>query len=80
MNFDTQHKIVLCLVASYILYQLRTRRPAEPSTVERFETLLIGIALTQLFIEAIAEDIQDRRETFRTINRYFNLFPSLNKK
>ena len=80
MNFDTLHKTICCIVALYILFRIPSRTPAEPLTALRFETILIGIALTNLFIAVVSEDIQARIEVFRTINRYLNLFPSLNKK
>ena len=75
MDLDTQHKIVLCLFVAYIWYQLRSRRSADHQLVERYEGIIIGIALIQITIEGVAEGIQDGITKLRAFNRYFNLFP-----
>ena len=74
MDPDTQHKLVLCLFGAYIWYQLQFRRPTESLLLERFEALLIVIALSQLTIEELTGKIRDCVNSFRTISRYFNLF------
>ena len=74
MGPNTQHKLVLCLFGAYIWYQLQFRRPTETLLLERFEALLIVITLSQLTTEELIEKVRDCVNTFRTINRYFNLF------
>ena len=75
MGPDTQHKLILCLFGAYIWYQIQFRRPTESLLLERFEALLLAITLSQLTIEGLLERSQDCVNTFRTINRYFNLLP-----
>ena len=72
MTFDQQHKVVLCLVAAYIWYQIRYRANPEPLLLERFEVLLFAIALSQLTIEGIRERVQECVNSFRTFKQYLN--------
>ena len=73
MGPENQHKVVLCLFAAYIWYQIRYRRQQEPLLLERFEALLLAITLSQLTIEGFIERFQVCVDTIRTFNRYFNL-------
>ena len=73
MGPDHQHKLVLCLVAAYIWYQIRYRSTPEPLLLERFEVLLFAIALSQLTIEGLVERGQVCVNNIRIFNRYFNL-------
>ena len=73
MTIDQQHRVVLCLTAAYIWYQIRYRTNPEPLLLERFEVLLFAIALSQLTIEGIKERVQECVNSFRTFKQYFNL-------
>ena len=73
MDFDQRHKLVLCLVAAYIWYQIRYRVNPEPLLLERFEVLLFAIALSQLTIEGLVERTQECVNSFRTFKQYLNL-------
>ena len=74
MTFGQQHKVVLCLVAACVWYQIRYRANPEPLLLERLEVLLFAIAFSQLTIEGIRERVQECINSFRTFKQYLNLF------
>ena len=73
MGPDHQHKLVLCLFAAFIWYQIRYRSNPEPLLLERFEVLLFAIALSQLTIEGLVERAQVCVNNLRTFKQYINL-------